>query len=123
MSALTEGLEQKQLIPRFFVLHRVPTYSGDGSRYLPLNYELTVYEINETLPDPATATISFLKVVNGKFSEKNLLVTNNEVSMSIGVARQHWKRNIDNGWGTLPKRIWPKWLKDVVNVATGEMVD
>ena len=89
----------RKLMPRFFVLQPPSGHVVD---------ELVVYTITETLPNPAKAKINFLKVVDGQIAEQN------EVSMSIGVARRHWKAFKEKGWTELPKTSWPKWLKDNV---------
>ena len=96
----------RKLMPRTFVLHKKPPEANGFDTVV--SYELVVYTITETLPNPAKAKVNFLKVVDGQIAEQN------EVSMSIGVARRHWKAFKEKGWTELPKTSWPKWLKDNV---------
>ena len=96
----------RKLIPRWFVLQKKPI-EADGFDKV-VNYELVVYTITETPPNPAEAKINFLKVFRGQIAEQN------EVSMSIGIARRHWNMFKEKGWTELPKTSWPKWLKDNV---------
>ncbi|MBR55538.1 hypothetical protein CMK19_17415 [Candidatus Poribacteria bacterium] len=94
--AIVEKKSPRKLMPRTFVLHK------PQSKY---RYELVVYTITETLPNPAKAKVNFIKVVSGIIAEQN------EINMSIGVARRHWKVFKEKGWTELPKTSWPKWLK------------
>ena len=96
----------RNLMPRFFVLHKKPPEANGFDTVV--SYELVVYTITETLPNPAEAKVNFLKVVSGQIAEQN------EINMSIGVARRHWKAFKEKGWTELPKTSWPKWLKDNV---------
>ena len=96
----------RNLMPRFFVLHKKPPEANGFDTVV--SYELVVYTITETLPNPAKAKVNFLKVMSGQIAEQN------EVGMSIGVARRHWKAFKEKGWTELPKTSWPKWLKDNV---------
>ena len=93
----------RNLMPRTFVLHKKPPEANGFDTVV--SYELVVYTITETLPNPAKAKVNFLKVVSGQIAEQN------EVNMSIGVARRHWKVFKEKGWTELPKTSWPKWLK------------
>ena len=90
-------------MPRFFVLHKKPPEANGFDTVV--SYELVVYTITETLPNPAEAKINFVKVVNGQIAEQN------EITLSIGVARRNWKAHIAKGWTKLPKTSWPKWLE------------
>ena len=103
---LTEGLERRRLMPRWFVLHKKPTEANGFDKIV--NYKLVVYSITETLPNPAEAKVNFLKVFRGQIVEQN------EVGMGIEIARRHWKAFKEKGWSELPKTSWPKWLKDNV---------
>ena len=94
----------RKLMPRWFVLHKKPTEANGFDKIV--NYELVVYTITETLPNPAKAKVNFLKVMSGQIAEQN------EVGMSIGVARRHWKAFKEKGWTELPKTSWPKWLTE-----------
>ena len=96
----------RKLMPRTFVLHKKPPEANGFDTVV--SYELVVYTITETLPNPAKAKVNFLKVMSGQIAEQN------EVGMSIGVARRHWKVLKEKGWTELPKTSWPKWLKDNV---------
>ena len=96
----------RKLMPRWFVLHKKPTEANGFDKIV--NYKLVVYAITETLPNPAEAKVNFLKVFRGQIVEQN------EVGMSVGVARRHWKVFKEKGWVELPKTSWPKWLKDNV---------
>ena len=96
----------RKLIPRWFVLQKKPI-EADGFDKV-VSYELVVYTITETPPNPAEAKINFLKVFRGQIAEQN------EVSMSIDIARRHWNMFKEKGWTELPKTSWPKWLKDNV---------
>ena len=96
----------RNLMPRFFVLHKKPPEANGFDTVV--SYELVVYTITETLPNPAEAKVNYLKVMSGQIAEQN------EVGMSIGVARRHWKVFKEKGWTELPKTSWPKWLKDNV---------
>ena len=102
--------------PRWFVLHKKMLGQPAFDTGI-INYELVVYTITETLPNPAdsVAKVNFMKVMSGQIKEQN------EVGMSIGVARRHWKVFKEKGWTELPKTSWPKWLKDNVS-AYGERV-
>ena len=93
----------RKLMPRWFVLHKKP-HEANGFDTV-VSYELVVYTITETLPNPAKAKVNFLKVVSGQIAEQN------EINMSIGVARRHWKVFKEKGWTELPKTSWPKWLE------------
>ena len=103
----------RKLMPRWFVLHK--KMLGQPAFDKVVNYELVVYTITETLPNPAEAKVNFLKVMSGQ------IIGQNEVNMAIGVARRHWKVFKEKGWTELPKTSWPKWLKDNVS-AYGERV-
>ena len=92
-----------KLVPRTFVLHKKPTEANGFNTVV--SYELTVYTITETLPNPAKAKVNFVKVVSGQIAEQN------EINMDIGVARRHWKVFKKKGWTELSKTSWPKWLK------------
>ena len=94
----------RNLMPRFFVLHKKPPEANGFDTVV--SYELVVYTITETLPNPAEAKVNFLKVMSGQIVEQN------EVGMSIGVARRHWKAFKEKGWTELPKTSWPKWLTE-----------
>ena len=94
----------RNLMPRFFVLHKKPPEANGFDTVV--SYELVVYTITETLPNPAKAKVNFLKVMSGQIAEQN------EVGMSIGVARRHWKAFKEKGWTELPKTSWPKWLTE-----------
>ena len=94
---------RRKLMPRTFVLHKKPPEANGFDTVV--SYELVVYTITETLPNPPAAKINFLKVVSGQIAEQN------EVNMSIGVARRHWKVFKEKGWTELPKTSWPKWLE------------
>ena len=96
----------RNLMPRWFVLHKKPSEANGFDTVV--SYELVVYTITETLPNPAEAKVNFLKVVSGQIAEQN------EVSMAIEVARRHWNIFKEKGWVELPKTSWPKWLKDNV---------
>ena len=96
----------RNLMPRWFVLHKKPPEANGFDTVV--SYELVVYTITETLPNPAEAKVNFLKVVSGQIAEQN------EVSMAIEVARRHWNIFKEKGWTELPKTSWPKWLKDNV---------
>ena len=96
----------RKLMPRWFVLHKKPPEANGFDTVV--SYELVVYTITETLPNPAKAKVNFLKVVGGQIAEQN------EINMSVGVARRHWKVFKEKGWTELPKTSWPKWLKDNV---------
>ena len=96
----------RNLMPRFFVLHKKPTEANGFDKIV--NYKLVVYTITETLPNPAEAKVNFLKVFRGQIVEQN------EVGMGIEIARRHWKAFKEKGWSELPKTSWPKWLKDNV---------
>ena len=96
----------RKLMPRWFVLHKKPPEANGFDTVV--SYELVVYTITETLPNPAKAKVNFLKVMSGQIAEQN------EVGMSIGVARRHWKVFKEKGGTELPKTSWPKWLKDNV---------
>ena len=96
----------RKLLPRWFVLQKKPI-EADGFDKV-VSYELVVYTITETPPNPAEAKINFLKVFRGQIAEQN------EVSMSIDIARRHWNMFKEKGWTELPKTSWPKWLKDNV---------
>ena len=96
----------RKLMPRWFVLQKKPTTRVGFDKIV--SYELVVYTITETLSNPAEAKVNFLKVFRGQIVEQN------EVGMSIGVARRHWKVFKEKGWTELPKTSWPKWLKDNV---------
>ena len=93
----------RKLMPRTFVLHKKPPEANGFDTVV--SYELVVYTITETLPNPAEAKVNFLKVVSGQIAEQN------EINMSIGVARRHWKVFKEKGWTELPKTSWPKWLE------------
>ena len=103
----------RKLMPRWFVLHKKPPEANGFDTVV--SYELVVYTITETPPNPAEAKVNFLKVVSGQIAEQN------EVGMSVGVARRHWNVFKEKGWTELPKTSWPKWLKDNVS-AYGERV-
>ena len=103
----------RKLMPRWFVLHK--KMLGQPAFDKVVNYELVVYTITETLPNPAEAKVNFLKVMSGQ------IIGQNEVNMAIGVARRQWKVFKEKGWTELPKTSWPKWLKDNVS-AYGERV-
>ena len=103
----------RKLMPRWFVLQKKPTTRVGFDKVV--SYELVVYTITETLPNPAEAKVNFLKVFRGQIVEQN------EVSMGIEVARRHWNMFKEKGWAELPKTSWPKWLKDNVS-AYGERV-
>ena len=103
----------RKLMPRGFVLHKKPTEANGFDKIV--NYELVVYTITITLPNPAEAKVNFLKVFRGQIVEQN------EVGMGIEIARRHWKAFKEKGWTELPKTSWPKWLKDNVS-AYGERV-
>ena len=94
----------RKLMPRWFVLHKKPPEANGFDTVV--SYELVVYTITETLPNPAKAKVNFLKVMSGQIAEQN------EVGMSIGVARRHWKAFKEKGWTELPKTSWPKWLTE-----------
>ena len=94
----------RNLMPRFFVLHKKPPEANGFDTVV--SYELVVYTITETLPNPAKAKVNFLKVMSGQIAEQN------EVGMSIGVARRHWKAFKEKGGTELPKTSWPKWLTE-----------
>ena len=96
----------RKLMPRFFVLHKKPPEANGFDTVV--SYELVVYTITETLPNPAEAKVNFLKVMSGQIAEQN------EINMGIGVARRHWKVFKEKGWSELSKTSWPKWLKDNV---------
>ena len=97
----------RKLMPRFFVLHKKPPLFAEANGFdTVVSYELVVYTITETLPNPAEAKVNFLKVMSGQIAEQN------EVGMSIGVARRHWKAFKEKGWTELPKTSWPKWLTE-----------
>ena len=96
----------RKLMPRWFVLQKKPTTRVGFDKIV--SYELVVYTITETLPNPAEAKVNFLKVFRGQIVEQN------EVGMSVGVARRHWNVFKEKGWTELPKTSWPKWLKDNV---------
>ena len=96
----------RKLMPRTFVLHKKPPEANGFDTVV--SYELVVYTITETLPNPAKAKVNFLKVVGGQIAEQN------EINMSVGVARRHWKVFKEKGWTELSKTSWPKWLKDNV---------
>ena len=96
----------RKLMPRWFVLHKKPTEANGFDTVV--SYELVVYTITETLPNPAEAKVNFLKVMSGQIAEQN------EVGMGIEIARRHWKAFKEKGWSELPKTSWPKWLKDNV---------
>jgi len=98
---------------QWFVLQKKPTTRVRLDNVV--SYELVVYTITETPPNPAEAKVNFLKVKSGQIAEQN------EVSMSVGVARRHWNMFKEKGWAELPKTSWPKWLKDNVS-AYGERV-
>jgi len=98
---------------QWFVLQKKPTTRVRLDNVV--NYELVVYTITETPPNSAEAKVNFLKVKSGQIAEQN------EVSMSVGVARRHWNMFKEKGWAELPKTSWPKWLKDNVS-AYGERV-
>ena len=98
---------------QWFVLQKKPTTRVRLDNVV--NYELVVYTITETPPNPAEAKVNFLKVKSGQIAEQN------EVNMSVGVARRHWNMFKEKGWAELPKTSWPKWLKDNVS-AYGERV-
>ena len=102
----------RNLMPRFFVLHKKPPEANGFDTVV--SYELVVYTITETLPNPAKAKVNFLKVVGGQIAEQN------EINMSVGVARRHWKVFKEKGWTELPKTSWPKWLV-VATTTYGEM--
>ena len=110
---LTDGLERRRLMPRWFVLHNKPTEANGFDKIV--HYKLVVYSSTETLPNPAEAKVNFLKVMSGQ------IIGQNEVNMAIGVARRHWKVFKEKGWTELPKTSWPKWLKDNCS-AYGERV-
>ena len=93
-------------MPRWFGLHKKPTEANGFDKIV--NYKLVVYTITETLPNPAEAKVNFLKVMSGQIAEQN------EINMSVGVARRHWKVFKEKGRTELPKTSWPKWLKDNV---------
>jgi len=99
--------------PQWFVLQKKPTTRVRLDNVV--SYELVVYTITETPPNPAEAKVNFLKVNSGQIAEQN------EVNMSVGVARRHWNMFKEKGWAELPKTSWPKWLKDNVS-AYGERV-
>ena len=103
----------RKLMPRWFVLHKKPPEANGFDTVV--SYELVVYTITETLPNPAEAKVNFLKVMSGQIAEQN------EVGMGIEIARRHWKAFKEKGWTELPKTSWPKWLKDNVS-AYGERV-
>ena len=96
----------RKLMPRWFVLHKKPTEANGFDKIV--NYELVVYTITETLPNPAEAKVNFLKVMSGQIAEQN------EVGMGIEIGRRHLKAFKEMGWSELPKTSWPKWLKDNV---------
>ena len=96
----------RKLMPRWFVLQKKPTTRVGFDKIV--SYELVVYTITETLPNPAEAKVNFLKVFRGQIVEQN------EVGMGIKIARRHWKAFKEKGWTELPKTSWPKWLKDNV---------
>ena len=96
----------RNLMPRWFVLQKKPTTRIGFDKVV--SYELVVYTITETPPNPAEAKVNFLKVFRGQIAEQN------EVSMSIDIARRHWNMFKEKGWTELPKTSWPKWLKDNV---------
>ena len=96
----------RKLMPRWFVLQKKPPEANGFDTVV--SYELLVYTITETLPNPAEAKVNFLKVMSGQIAEQN------EVGMSSGGARRHWKAFKEKGWTELPKTSWPKWLKDNV---------
>ena len=96
----------RKLMPRWFVLHKKPPEANGFDTVV--SYELVVYTITETLPNPAEAKVNFLKVMSGQIAEQN------EVGMGIEIARRHWKAFKEKGWSELPKTSWPKWLKDNV---------
>ena len=96
----------RNLMPRFFGLHKKPPEANGFDTVV--SYELVVYTITETLPNPAEAKVNFLKVMSGQIAEQN------EVGMGIEIARRHWKAFKEKGWSELPKTSWPKWLKDNV---------
>ena len=96
----------RKLMPRWFVLHKKPPEANGFDTVV--SYELVVYTITETLPNPAEAKVNFLKVMSGQIAEQN------EVGMGIEIARRHWKAFKEKGWTELPKTSWPKWLKDNV---------
>jgi len=98
---------------QWFVLQKKPTTRVRLDNVV--SYELVVYTITETPPNPAEAKVNFLKVNSGQIAEQN------EVNMSVGVARRHWNMFKEKGWAELPKTSWPKWLKDNVS-AYGERV-
>jgi len=98
---------------QWFVLQKKPTTRVRLDNVV--SYELVVYTITETPPNPAEAKVNFLKVFRGQIAEQN------EVNMSVGVARRHWNMFKEKGWAELPKTSWPKWLKDNVS-AYGERV-
>ena len=102
--SITENPPRK-LMPRTFVLHKIDTV-------VRATYELVVYTITETLPNPAEAKVNFLKVVSGQIAEQN------EVNMSIGVARRHWKVFKEKGWTELPKTSWPALMEMIDAQAT-----
>ena len=102
----------RKLMPRWFVLHKKPPEANGFDTVV--SYELVVYTITETLPNPAKAKVNFLKVVGGQIAEQN------EINMSVGVARRHWKVFKEKGWTELPKTSWPKWLV-VATTTYGEM--
>tara|TARA_Y100000034_G_scaffold132405_1_gene195300 strand:+ start:185 stop:874 length:690 start_codon:yes stop_codon:yes gene_type:complete len=110
---VSEGLEQRRLMPRIFVLHKKPP-AGTTPQY----YEFVVYTITETLPNPAEAKVNFLKVVSRQVEDLQqkciFIAEQNEINMGIEVARRHWKVCKEKGWNELPKTSWPKWLKDNV---------
>ena len=96
----------RKLMPRWFVLHKKPPEANGFDTVV--SYELVVYTITETLPNPAEAKVNFLKVMSGQIAEQN------EVGMGIEIARRHWKAFKEKGGSELPKTSWPKWLKDNV---------
>ena len=110
--AVAEKLPRNTL-PQWFVLQKKPTTRVRLDNVV--SYELVVYTITETPPNPAEAKVNFLKVKSGQIAEQN------EVNMSVGVARRHWNMFKEKGWAELPKTSWPKWLKDNVS-AYGERV-
>ena len=127
--SVSEGLERSELIenpprntpPRWFVLHKKmrgqPAFPTPFNAFDTgiVNYELTVYTITETPPNSDEAKVNFMKVMSGQIKEQN------EITLSIKKARDHWRMFISKGWTELPSTDWPQWLKDNVS-AYGEKV-
>ena len=107
--------------PRWFVLHKKmrgqPAFPTPFNAFDTgiVNYELTVYTITETPPNSDEAKVNFMKVMSGQIKEQN------EITLSIKKARDHWRMFISKGWTELPSTDWPQWLKDNVS-AYGEKV-